>query len=581
MNKKYIALGLALTLGFGLSSCGSKELDNFPWHEPRKPIIEDDPTQPIENPGANDPDLMAKEMLDGMKLVVNPQEHAYQYFRANHVDVYAGYWTVTQNKFLFGGALPTTYTYPNDYLMGARAGGVFNAVRNGYEHAARLGVEYRRGIAILMMDFALQEMTDIYGPVAFDDLRNVKRLPPFTYISQEEVYRRIFTELDEANEILKRTQPTKEELAQIEGPAGGLSRGDWRNWVKFSNTLRLRMAMNIVKVAPDLARQQAERAMLDEIGVFTDADAQDFTQDRVYCSWMGSNPLWFISEGWDDLRLGGSLENIMKRQRSPLLKVWFTTHGNILDAGGNSTGYMAEDEDFMGVRQGIAMINKSTKFKGYGPYSRAGAGMINMPLPWIKRTESLFIMAEAALRGWTVPGGVTAEELYRRGVILSFTENGLSKDDAEAYLEQTTVEPVDYVDPYNTVNSLKGRVNVPAGWNDDDSNEVKLEKIITQKYIAVFPCSAPTWTTFRRTGYPRLFPVYLNNWPGVDGELQLRRIPYVEDINNKQELATLPALLGGPNEGGTRLWWDVPTEVITTEHGDDQAKSFKREPKNF
>lgn len=579
MNKRFLALGLSATLGLALPSCGSGELDNYPWTEPRPDKTE----EAVEdaNPGAEDPAVMAKEVLGAMSTVVVPKEHAYQYFRANHVDVYAGYWTVTQNKFLYGGALPTTYTFPNSYLMGAITRGVFSGTINAYRHAARLGVEYRRAIAILMQDLAFQEMTDIYGPLPFDDFRNVKLVPPMTYISQQEIYTRIFAELDEANEILYRTQPTQAELNAVEGEKGGLSRGDWRYWVKFSNSLRLRMAMNIVKVAPALAQLQAEKAMNDQLGVLTDADAYDFTQDREYCSWMGNNPLWMISEGWDDLRLGASLENIMKRHRNPLIGVWFTKHGNIVDASGNSTGYMAEDESYMGVRQGIAMINKSNKTRGYGPYSRGGVGMMSMPLPWMKRTEMLFTMAEAALRGWNVPGGASAEDFYRRGVILSFTENGLSREAAEEYLAQTTIDEVDYVDPYNMVNNIAGRVKVAVAWSDDDTNEVKLEKIITQRYMAVFPCSATTWTTFRRTGYPRLFPVYINNWPGVDGELQLRRIPFVQDVNNAQELATLPALLGGPNEGGTRLWWDVSTEIVTNEPGDDQAKSFKREPKNF
>ena len=103
-------------------------------------------------------------------------------------------------------------------------------------------------------------------------------------------------------------------------------------------------------------------------------------------------------------------------------------------------------------------------------------------------------------------------------------------------------------------------MKVDVKWNDADSDELKLEKIITQKYIANFPMSAEAWTTFRRTGYPRLFPVFLNNMPGVDTELQLRRIPLVETSNNTLEIASLVEALGGPNNGGTRVFWDVPIE---------------------
>lgn len=586
MKKKHIVVGIALaSLGLVLPACGSRELDNYPWNAPReKHQGQNKEIDDTGGAGAEDPVALAKEMKGGMNHVITCQEHNYQYQRANHIDVYAGYWTVTQNKFLFGGALPTTYTFPNDYLMGAMStpSALYPAIRNAYFHGERLGVPHFKAIAMILFDFTAQELTDIFGPLAFDDMRAVKRFPPRTYISQQEVYKRIFDELDEASKILRETQPSSDELAKIEGPRGGISRGDWRNWVKFANSIRLRMAMNIVKVDPTQARQQAEKAMSDDIGVFTDKDAYDFTQDRNFCDWVGDNPIWKISVGWDDLRLGGSMENIMKRLDNPLIGVWFTKHGNILNANNQSTGYTFEDEGYIGVRQGIPMINKSDKLHGYGPYSAASSNMQNMPLPWIKRTEMLFIMAEAALRGWNTPGGATAQEWYERGIKLSFTENGLTEDDAAKYMERTEPKDIDYVDPYaGKAHDLKGRVMVGVAWNETDTDEIKLEKIITQKYMAVFPCSAPTWTTFRRTGYPRLFPVYINNWRGVDGELQLRRIPYVENPNNAEELKTLPALLGGPNEGSTRLWWDVPTETITDIPGDDLAKSKRREPKNF
>lgn len=584
MNKKGVVLTLAFGSALALASCGSKELDNYPWNAERSKN-EHRSLDETGGEGAKDPVAMAKEMLGGMPLLLNNKEHKYQYARGNSIDVYAGYWTVTQNKFLFGPALPTTYTYNNGYQMGALGEGVqlYPAIRNAYYHAERLGVPYMKAIAMIMFNFSIQELTDIYGPLPYEDYRNDKKLPPLTYYSQRDLYMRIFAELDEALALLRQTQPSKEQLAAIEGAKGGYSRGDWRVWAKFANSIRLRMAMNIVKVDPALAQMQGEKAMMDEIGVFTDADAFDFEHNKEYCEWMGNNPLWMISEGWDDMRLGASLENILKRYNNPLLGRWFTTHGNIVDRTGASTGYTAEDQDFIGVRQGIAMINKSNKQSGYGPYSRGSSYMQTMPLPLMKRTEMLFVMAEAALRGWATPASAAADraqDFYERGIRLAFREHGVTEGISE-YLEQTEVNPVDYVDPYNPINNVAGRVSVGVAWDEDDTNEVKLEKIITQKYIAVFPCSLTTWTTFRRTGYPRLFPVYLNNWPSIDSELQIRRIPFIRTTNNAQELATVPGLLGGPDEAGTRLWWDVATDLVSDVPGDDQKKTLRRIPRNF
>lgn len=574
MNKnilKYIALGLSSLVV--LSSCGPLESEKYPWLS----YNDNKGNGSVESgKGATDPVAMAQEMRGAMGQILSPQEHRYQYQRANTIDVYAGYWTVSQNKFLFGGALPSTYTYPNDYLGGPYSIGGFPGLKNAYFYGEELNRAYLKAIAMILYDYCMQEITDFYGPVPFDDLRAGKQLPPLTYISQHDIYFKIFDELDQASQILNREQPSAEQLAEIEGEKGGFSRGDWRNWVKFANSIRLRMALTMVKVEPEKAREQAEKAVNDPIGVFTDADGYDFTQDRDHCDWFSNNPLWYISSGWDDLRLGASLENILKRYKSPFIDSWFTRCGNIIDESGNTTGIFAGD-GFYGIRQGSPMINKTDKTKGYGPFSYGGNALQNMGLPLLKRTEMLFGMAEGALRGWNM--GSSAEDLYKRAIVLSFIENGFSTEDAEKYMNRTQVEDVNFVDPFRSVNNIEGRVNVGVKWDDSDTNEVKLEKIITQRWIAIFPCSAEAWTTFRRTGYPRLFPPTINNWVGVDSELQLRRIPYVPNPNNKKDLDQLPALMGGqPNTGASRLWWDKPTE----KRGEDGVGGFKLViPQNF
>ena len=146
---------------------------------------------------------------------------------------------------------------------------------------------------------------------------------------------------------------------------------------------------------------------------------------------------------------------------------------------------------------------------------------------YVKRTEVLFLRAEGALRGWNMGG--TAAELYERGIRLAFEENNVTDElTIQNYLNTETAKDVDYTDPYAPGNSIKGRITVGVKWDESDSNEVKLEKLITQKYVAIFPQGAEAWTTFRRTGYPRLFPVKLNNMPGVEiGRASCRERVYV------------------------------------------------------
>ena len=132
----------------------------------------------------------------------------------------------------------------------------------------------------------------------------------------------------------------------------------------------------------------------------------------------------------------------------------------------------------------------------------------------------------------------------------------------DEYLQRDN--PVDYVyvDPTGATPNMPSVTKIGVKWNEGDDNETKLEKIITQKYIAGYPYSFEAWTDMRRTGYPKVFPV-LNPEEG-DGSLKagdlIRRIPFpdtskpatAEDVFNSGLKA-----LGGPDVQATRIWWDT------------------------
>ena len=76
----------------------------------------------------------------------------------------------------------------------------------------------------------------------------------------------------------------------------------------------------------------------------------------------------------------------------------------------------------------------------------------------------------------------------------------------------------------------------------------------------MFPEGQEAWTEYRRTGYPKLFPVVTNNSNGtIDSQIQIRRLAYpqTEYTANGAAVKAAIQLLGGPDNGGTRVWWDV------------------------
>ena len=122
-----------------------------------------------------------------------------------------------------------------------------------------------------------------------------------------------------------------------------------------------------------------------------------------------------------------------------------------------------------------------------------------------------------------------------------------------------------YIDPLKSSNNISAVSNITIGWKENDSKDKKLERIITQKWIATFPNGQEAWTEFRRTGYPKLFPVAVNNSSGtVDTDIQIRRLPFAksEYTLNPQNIQEAIQLLGGQDNGGTRLWWDIENKSI-------------------
>ncbi|BDW79931.1 hypothetical protein BFINE_57260 [Bacteroides finegoldii DSM 17565] len=96
--------------------------------------------------------------------------------------------------------------------------------------------------------------------------------------------------------------------------------------------------------------------------------------------------------------------------------------------------------------------------------------------------------------------------------------------------------------------------------------ERNLERIITQKWIAIFPLGLEAWAEHRRTGYPRLLPAVENKDPNnsVDIAIGPRRLPYPADEynSNAANIAKAVQMLGGADAAGTPLWWDAKDHSV-------------------
>ena len=186
-------------------------------------------------------------------------------------------------------------------------------------------------------------------------------------------------------------------------------------------------------------------------------------------------------------------------------------------------------------------------------------------MPIMSRAESYFLKAEAALRGF-VSGDV--KSLYEEGIRASFAKYGLN---AAEYINGETTQ-IDYVDPHNSANNIAAVNDVPVKFLAGGTQEQKLQQIIIQKWIAGFPEGLNAWAEYRRTGYPKLFPIpagnnnvqaeYLGGSKDELTRIGIRRLPfsYDERSSNPAGLAEGVAILnarGQKDAIDSRLWWDT------------------------
>lgn len=132
MRKTIYSIGFLIlesVLSIGLfTACGDQFQEEYPWMIGRQ---EDMDNTNEEGAGATDINVLEQELRGAIPYMISYTKggswmpHAYQYQRSNNIDNYAGYWTTTKGTFAFGGALPTLYTYPNDYLGGPMDNTIF------------------------------------------------------------------------------------------------------------------------------------------------------------------------------------------------------------------------------------------------------------------------------------------------------------------------------------------------------------------------------------------------------------------------------------------------------------------------
>jgi hypothetical protein len=342
--------------------------------------------------------------------------------------------------------------------------------------------------------YAWSVLVNAFGDVPYSQALDFENVLP-VYDDDKEIYNDLLNRLDTAVASLNSDEAGF-------GNADLLYNGDIDKWVRFGNSLRLRLGMMLADVDQAKAKEVVEEA---SEYVFESND--DNAEFEYLESPPNTNPIWvdLVQSGRKDFVAANTIVDRLNELNDPRREFYFT---------------LSNTQDYKGGNYGQS--------NNYATYSKPSTKITAPDFPGLLMdySEVEFLLAEAAARGFAVEG--TAEEHYNKAITASIEYWGGTEEQAEIYLSQPDVA-------WSTAS---------GDWK---------EKIGVQKWIALYNRGFDAWTEWRRLDYPELTPP-----PGMDQEdIPVRyTYPVLEQNLNTANYEAAASAIGG-DVISTRLFWDV------------------------
>ncbi|PPK87849.1 SusD-like starch-binding protein associating with outer membrane [Neolewinella xylanilytica] len=357
-------------------------------------------------------------------------------------------------------------------------------------------------IALTLNALIYANLTDLFGPVPMEEASRGEEgnlYPRFN--SQEEVYATILSDLERANTLYDA------DLGMVYAP-DILFQNDVEKWQKFTNSLHLRLLLRV-------------------------SNRPDFDSWETLTTMVGNPDLYPVMMATDEsavLQVTGVTPNVSPWGRPQDFRLntkmtsFFIDNLNALeDPRRPVIATMAKDS----ANQNIGYRGIPSAYDG--PESQFTYNASTLTIEQVENPMQIFLLtyaevelikAELAQRGYTDG----AEAHYRAGVTAAAEQLGATI--AADYFE-------------NPLAAYDG----------------SLDRILLQKYYALYFVDYQQWLEYRRTGLPELptTPATLN-----DGNMPARFF-YPQDvrINNNANYEDALGLLGGLDDINTKVWWDT------------------------
>lgn len=424
--------------------------------------------------------------------------HVYVYnseYRA--ADGYKDFHTTDIYKEMFAQAYILPLRYIVKVIGMTQEGETANPVRNAIARIVA-AVEYSR-------------VTDCFGNVPYTEgARGMENILYPKYDTQDAIYHDLMDQLKNSLEILKTADP-----AQAYPGTDPVYDNDLNKWMRFANSLRLRLAMRARFADPDgsaavIAECMAEPFIENNEGNFG-LKYQESENPELY------NP-WYEIRKHQNWKVSDKFVEWLKNTNDPRLMIFVDT---------TKTG------EYKGFINGLSDQEQS-KYQ-WDNYSNPKPVLYAKDLQQnvMCASEVWFLRAEAALFGL---GPGDANLLFQEGIRKNMVLWKVPADQITAFIS---------TEPEATLNG---------------TDENKFRQIATQMWIAFTPNFIEAWSNIRRTGYPeipqRTDPNVYSL--GVTNGILPSRFKY-SSSEYRTNKPNLDAAIGqqGPDLIDTPLWWDV------------------------
>ncbi|RXK85600.1 SusD/RagB family nutrient-binding outer membrane lipoprotein [Filimonas effusa] len=384
-------------------------------------------------------------------------------------------------------------------------------IRDIYTSASltqQTGYQTYQGISLILDAWVTSMITDMYGDVPYTESNRGKEgiiQPKFD--SQKDIYLDLFNKLDTANVLLAKNVDLPNATT-----ADPLFAGSANKWRRFGNSLFLRLLMRASGKAESGAVAKIRKIVNEDAGNYPIMTGNEFS---AVLPIGAATPLQSEFALYRDLDFSGGKgysEFFINN-----LNAWIDPRlPKIATALGLGGGYL-------GITSGYGTGNAPEIMSTYLNTLKTDPHLGNI----MNYAELQFILAEAAVRGY-ITG--TPKTYYDNGVTNAIT------------FWQATV-PTGHLDKED------------VKWNENVSQDEKIEQILLQKYYTLFFTDFQSWSEYRRTGHPVL-PI----GPGVQngGKMPSRFVyPINTQATNPVHYREAANAMGGDNINA-KVWWNKP-----------------------